>query len=245
MFVYNRYAKVDIDHSAPIIPFRETIVPPPVTDMVNEAILGDTNKQPESKSETPGVIDVSTANRQCCVRIRALPIPPKVTELLSENVALIKTVNRLSVAGTTAEKLDILSRVGEHALTELQGFRTKLAEAFQSEDCDLWVNAVDNIWALSRNGTNILLNCTEDYNRPLLWSGLESLDSNGDQSFRDLDSAIVSGFMMATQAGPLCEEPLMGVCFQIERWVFTEEQSKVVDGVDEVSHTLLCASLSH
>ena len=32
------YAKIKINPSKPIVPFRETIVPPPKTDMVNEAI---------------------------------------------------------------------------------------------------------------------------------------------------------------------------------------------------------------
>jgi ribosome assembly protein 1 len=35
---YFRYAKVPINASAPIVPFRETIVVPPTVDMVNEAI---------------------------------------------------------------------------------------------------------------------------------------------------------------------------------------------------------------
>lgn len=33
-----RYAKIQIKASEPIVPFRETIVPPPTVDMVNEAI---------------------------------------------------------------------------------------------------------------------------------------------------------------------------------------------------------------
>ena len=32
------YAKIEINPSKPIVPFRETIVPPPKIDMVNEAI---------------------------------------------------------------------------------------------------------------------------------------------------------------------------------------------------------------
>jgi ribosome assembly protein 1 len=35
---YFRYAKVPINASAPIVPFRETVVVPPTVDMVNEAI---------------------------------------------------------------------------------------------------------------------------------------------------------------------------------------------------------------
>jgi ribosome assembly protein 1 len=35
---YSRFAKVPINASEPIVPFRETVVVPPTVDMVNEAI---------------------------------------------------------------------------------------------------------------------------------------------------------------------------------------------------------------
>lgn len=42
-------------------------------------------------------------------------------------------------------------------------------------------------------------------------------------SYWDYDNSIVSGFQLATLAGPLCEEPLMGVCFVIENWISLEQ----------------------
>lgn len=35
---------------------------------------------------------------------------------------------------------------------------------------------------------------------------------------RDFDNSIISGFQLATLSGPMCEEPMMGVCFAVERW---------------------------
>lgn len=232
-----RYAKIEIDHSEPIIPFRETIVPPPVTDMVHEAILGDTSKQPDSTGpDARGVVDVTTASRNCSVRIRAVPLPEKVLEILSQNVAFVKTVNRLAAVGTASEKSDVLSQVGEQARVELQHFLAKLAEAFDESENKLWGDggAVDRLWGISRNGTNVLLNCVEGYSRPSVRSGLEQLNLNDDRSLRDFDNAIVSGFMMATQAGPLCQEPMMGVCFVIERWELKEDERAKLSEVAEV-----------
>lgn len=34
--------------------------------------------------------------------------------------------------------------------------------------------------------------------------------------YREYDNSVINGFQLATSAGPLCEEPLMGVCFVIE-----------------------------
>lgn len=33
-----RYARVEVNVSAPIIPFRETIIPPPKVDLLNESL---------------------------------------------------------------------------------------------------------------------------------------------------------------------------------------------------------------
>ena len=37
-------------------------------------------------------------------------------------------------------------------------------------------------------------------------------------SFFEHDNSIVSGFQLATLSGPMCEEPMMGVCFVVEEW---------------------------
>ena len=41
-------------------------------------------------------------------------------------------------------------------------------------------------------------------------------ESLAESSYREYDNSMISGFQLATSAGPLCEEPLMGVCFVIE-----------------------------
>lgn len=42
-----RYARIEINVSAPIIPFRETIIPPPKVDFLNESLA---NQQQQFKS---------------------------------------------------------------------------------------------------------------------------------------------------------------------------------------------------
>lgn len=40
------------------------------------------------------------------------------------------------------------------------------------------------------------------------------------------DSNVVNGFQLATLAGPLCEESMMGVCFILKKWeIFDAPQS--------------------
>ena len=42
-----RYARIEINVSSPIIPFRETIIPPPKVDFLNESLA---NQQQQHKS---------------------------------------------------------------------------------------------------------------------------------------------------------------------------------------------------
>ena len=41
---------------------------------------------------------------------------------------------------------------------------------------------------------------------------------NASDSIWENDNSIISGFQLATIAGPMCEEPMMGVCFIVEHW---------------------------
>ena len=74
------YAKCEITVSDPIVPFRETIVPVPETDMVNEAVEG------EEKEEREESVEIETPNKQSTFRIRAVPLPPQVTKLIQAQV---------------------------------------------------------------------------------------------------------------------------------------------------------------
>lgn len=108
----------------------------------------------------------------------------------------------------------------EAAREELTTLRTELQEAFKAAGPQ-WADAVDHIWAFGprRNGPNILLNRVPEYNRLSVWGVVEEGSSEqASGEIRQNDSSIMAGFQMATQAGPLCEEPLHGVCFAIERW---------------------------
>lgn len=60
----------------------------------------------------------------------------------------------------------------------------------------------------------------EGYQRPSVWQVLARAETEAGEgaAVREFDNSIVSGFQLAALAGPMCEEPLMGVCFSVERW---------------------------
>ncbi|XP_012525616.1 elongation factor-like GTPase 1 [Monomorium pharaonis] len=223
-----RYAKIDINVSDPIVPFRETIVPPPKLDMVNEAI------EKKAAEVNP---EVWTSNRQCCFEIDAKPLPENVTKLLEKNANLIKFLDSCCDRYTeatqengkhedTSEGQFNDNQINERSISdkkqkEAKTFKNELGTAFLEAG---WKdNVLDNIWSFGprKCGPNILLNET-DYRQKKFW---EQQSMNAD--FRAAyDNSIVNGFQLATLAGPLCEEPMMGVCFVLKKWeIFETSQS--------------------
>ncbi|XP_027017752.1 elongation factor-like GTPase 1 [Tachysurus fulvidraco] len=222
-----RFAKIEISVSAPIIPFRETVIRPPKVDMVNEdlgrqqkiAVIHQTKEEqtklPENiQIDTSGLVTLTTPNKMATIGVRAVPLPEEVTRLLEKNAELIRTMEHFNLLAREGKALEIRSQT----LEEIRDLKAELEKHLQGHK---WRNAVERIWAFGprRYGPNILLNSVEGYQRPSVWQSLK-LDKEKSEGviLRDLDNSIVSGFQLATLSGPMCEEPLMGVCFSVESW---------------------------
>ncbi|XP_056317002.1 elongation factor-like GTPase 1 [Danio aesculapii] len=220
-----RFAKIEISASKPIIPFRETVVRPPRVDMVNEdlgkqqkvavihQVKEEQSKNPDGvQVDSSGLVSLTTPNKMATVGVRAIPLPEDVTHLLEDNVELIRTMEQFNLSVREGKTLVISQKI----LENIQDFKVKLESHLQGHK---WRNAVDHIWAFGprRCGPNILLNSIEGYRRPSLWQCLET-EKTESSTLRDFDNSIASGFQLATLAGPMCEEPLMGVCFSVESW---------------------------
>lgn len=216
----NQYAKVELDVSEPIIPFRETIITPPKIDMVNETISSENEILVTKETD---VITMTTANKACTLHLEALPLPHEVTTLLEKNTNLLKSLNLLN-SGTAKEV-----KLNQKTLQALRELKSDLQSAFSADPPSgefQWDEAVDLIWSFGpRNcGPNLLLNGVEGYERGSVWSSaLEP--SQTKPKPRDYDNSIVSGFQLASLSGPLCEEPMQGVCFILRQWNYTNQQT--------------------
>ena len=182
------FAGIKLNVSAPIVPFRETIVVPPTVDRVNEAIISETNStQPKEidiegeesdknvLDKDRGIIEIKTANKLCSVQVRALPLPDDVTQLLEMKSDLIKILVTVSSATSLAERKQLVDQVKLPTREALKGFYEELCIAFK-EAGTMWDGAADDIWAFGprRIGSNVLLNRIPGYKRPSMWqsSGL-------------------------------------------------------------------------
>uniref|UniRef100_UPI0037E8530F elongation factor-like GTPase 1 isoform X2 n=1 Tax=Semicossyphus pulcher TaxID=241346 RepID=UPI0037E8530F len=227
----NRFAQIEISSSKPIIPFRETVVRPPKVDMVNEelskqqkvAIIHQVKEEASQGRvsttlhvDTSGLVTLTTPNKLATVCIRAIPLPQEVTCLLESSKDLIRTLEQVNMSLREGKSLDVSLRT----LEAIAGLKAQLESLLQGRK---WRNVVERIWAFGprRYGPNILLNRVEGYQRPSMWQclGREAGDDRGQATvIREFDNSIVSGFQLATLSGPMCEEPLMGICFSLERW---------------------------
>ncbi|XP_008479840.1 elongation factor-like GTPase 1 [Diaphorina citri] len=90
-----RYAKVEISVSEPIVPFRETVIPPPLVDMTNESIVPTQNeKKDDNSSESQQWVIVHTQDHSYQFKIQAIPLPDKITQVLDNNLAVFKAFHR-------------------------------------------------------------------------------------------------------------------------------------------------------
>ena len=144
-------------------------------------------------------------------------------------------------------------KVKPETLENLRKLRENLEEAFRNAGARKWSGVVDRIWAFGPrgNGPNVLLNHDDEYHRPSIWTSLEAQENpailkNFLGSYREFDHSVVSGFQMATLSGPLCEEPVHGVCFVVEKWTFHDTskelplENKSSDSISDNNSSMLC-----
>lgn len=219
------YAKIDIIVSEPIVPFRETIVAPPKIDMVNELITDNDNKKTDDSK-----LEFWTSNRQCYFVIDAKPLPDSVIKLIEKNCDLIKELDHYWEKFGKNDNFD-LTDLNKLSLNDqsmsvkkqkaIDVFKSELSSAFIEAG---WDDVIDKIWSFGprKCGPNILLNET-DYVRKPFWK----FNSNRSNDIRaSYDISIINGFQVATVAGPLCEEPMTGVCFVVNKLEIHERDSQ-------------------
>ena len=198
------YAKCELTVSDPIVPFRETIVLPPDTDMVNEAI-----EKAADKENTEESVEQQTPNKQSRIKIRAIPLPAEVTNLLEDSADILKALDKqrgLLTSSTTKEVEKLKADLAKH-LDSSEALR----------------GCCDKIWSLGpkQSGPNLLINLT-DFRSREVWPGSQTSRDQTDRR-AEMESSLVQGFQLATLAGPLCEEQVMGVAFLVESWQVLEE----------------------
>ncbi|KAJ3558904.1 hypothetical protein NM688_g656 [Phlebia brevispora] len=227
-----RFAKIEIHASKPIVPFRETAVKAP--DMA----------PPKFGGGRRGTVVSSTANNLLKFAIRAAPLPKSIWVFLQDNLAILRRIQQEQKSqeeGEGSESLEgeLTAAPGEDGEEEeeevdLQGEIIKRPtvkadefwQVFQqkcSEAGGEWTSVPDKLWAFGphRSGTCILVDNRNDGQPPnSLRKRLGHLTSgdahDASQIGRSFNNHLEAGFQLATFQGPLCAEPMEGLAFFVE-----------------------------
>lgn len=177
--------------------------------------------------------------------MKAKPLPPEVTKLLEDNSNLLKIQDQSFYS--------VNSDDGESSLTpemikSIEEFKISLSNLLVQAGPE-WTGVIDKIWSFGprRCGPNILLNQVPSYKRPSFWTRRRT--NMSDSLHFNYDSTFISGFQLATLCGPLCDEPMMGVCFIIEDWTFEKDvlsntESEEIETREKLNEISVCDSVN-
>ncbi|GAA96237.1 uncharacterized protein L969DRAFT_43736 [Mixia osmundae IAM 14324] len=226
-----RFAKIAIQASPPIVPFRET------------AVKGSDMAPTKTKDAPRGTIETTVAEGLVKLVSRARPLPRAVADFLAANAPSI----RLLYDATPDEQRSTDSDRPLDARPQLQPdvFWKRLDTLFEAAGKE-WIGASDRVWSFGprRIGANILFDETGGSGRSLR----KRLPSEVNGSTKDddahlFDDAIETAFQLSTLRGPLCAEPITDMAFSLTSISFDETQaSEVRSKLSQLTGSMISAS---
>ncbi|KAJ1341722.1 hypothetical protein BSLG_003682 [Batrachochytrium salamandrivorans] len=238
-----RFARISIQASPPIVPFRETLSINPATSQpaMGGILLKDNPIDTISVSDvnTPlqtGTVILTTKNKICTLRLRAVPFPPPVRDFLSASAIRL-------------QEFDLIKDLTKRA-EEIRQFNVELLECLSSavKDGDGvvakvdWESIIQGIVCFGPKGVGSnVLSCTARNYSMSRWNQSNNkkevepqhLNTDADDHVEDpsdlqrttqsktvgaveFENSFVAGFQISVLSGPLCGEPMSGVCIVIE-----------------------------
>ncbi|KAK8108804.1 ribosome biogenesis protein Ria1 [Apiospora sp. TS-2023a] len=216
-----RFARCDIQAGAPIVPYRETIV------------RAEEMKPPANKELGRGAVVGVTSSKQVSITLRVRPLPDNVTEFLLKNSGAIKRLynekkaaaegTAVSESGDVQEDVDIDDDVRDGKGLSHDELKQQLQAALETgKGREAWKGVIDKIAAFGpkRIGPNLLIDATKDGGCLSKVFGTNntnnSLGADDSLNASHLSDKITYGFQLATNQGPLCNEPVRGIAVIIE-----------------------------
>lgn len=215
-----RFARVEIQASKPIVPFRETAV----------------KAQDMAPSKTPnaarGTIKGASTQNLVTFSIRSAPVPDVILQFLLHNLTTLRALRQdgHTDRDTSGSGIDIVS---ESELVGVQGdvLHTPSVRADQfwnalEEKCNEaggeWVNISDRIWSFGPRhaGSCVLIDYRKDATplslRHHLLRNHPAQSTNTSDKNVDFTGYVETGFQLAMFQGPLCAEPVEGMAYFVE-----------------------------
>ncbi|KAF8237165.1 P-loop containing nucleoside triphosphate hydrolase protein [Tricholoma matsutake] len=214
-----RFARVEIQASKPIVPFRET------------AVKGADMAPTKTPNASRGTIHGPSSLNIVRFTVRASPLPGPILAFVLENIAILKRLqnDRKARDSQTSGKDIIEEAINVEVHGDIVRKPTVSPEQFWDalqKICDdvggEWRGIVERIWALGpqRAGGCLLIDArkstTTSLKGRLERNKFEDANQEAERGFGNFDNHIETGFQLATFQGPLCSEPVEGMAYFIE-----------------------------
>ncbi|KAG9612498.1 P-loop containing nucleoside triphosphate hydrolase protein, partial [Aureobasidium melanogenum] len=236
-----RFAKCDVQAGEVIVPYREGITNYVASSTTENREEMNPPKYPELGR---GRVDVVTTSKQITVRLSVRPLPESVTHFLVKNTAAIKKLysekkavqqDTPAAAAEQADEQETEHEAGNDVGTVESGrtlsmdeFKAQLGAAFAElkGEKEIWQDATEKITAFGprRVGPNVLIDATKG---GICGKFLRNVQDDHDESngtdtrpeqlrAQDFVDKVTYAFQLATNQGPLCNEPMQGVAVFVE-----------------------------
>ncbi|RDX92267.1 Elongation factor-like GTPase 1, partial [Mucuna pruriens] len=242
-----RFAKVSLEVSPPLVSYKETI----------EGEVSNVLENLKALSRRSDYVEKTTPNGRCVVRVQVMKLLPSLTKVLDESSDLLGDIIGVK-SGQTVKSLETQRSSILEIDNPVEVLKKRILDAVEgdilsrnendkdhAEKCKLkWLKILRRIWALGPRqiGPNLLFTpdikaastdssvlirgcpCVSEKLGFVADSSISDsvaeTSSNGNQALHmdaeHLESSVISGFQLATSAGPLCNESMWGLAFVVE-----------------------------
>lgn len=242
-----RFAKVSLEVSPPLVSYRETI----------EGEASNMLDNLKSSTRSSDYVEKMTPNGRCVVRVQVMKLPSALTTVLDKSTDLLGDI----IGGKLGQSASNLETEKSNIVQDespIEVLKKRIMGAVESDILSLskkdkdraekyklkWQKFLKRIWALGPRqvGPNILFtpdskSLSNDSSALVRGSphvserlGLVECSGTGEmpadtsseelsalyREAESLQNSVVSGFQLATAAGPLCDEPMWGLAFVVE-----------------------------
>jgi ribosome assembly protein 1 len=239
-----RFARIPINVSHPIVPFREGIA------------LRMSSFASDSSATSTLSIERTMYDGSCSIRLSARPLPWSIAEFIEKHASMMRYIvsrrkqGKESFPNFSVDPLPMNDGANDKESASVDRDRrssvdaeirylTKLKSLFEKEG-SFWISSFRDIRSFGPRqiGPNILCFSADLEDETSLYEATPSTDliasdqdtisspigstTTEDSScysmrVRDYLPHLIAGFQLATQSGPLCEEPMMGIAFFLEK----------------------------
>ncbi|KAJ7202772.1 P-loop containing nucleoside triphosphate hydrolase protein [Mycena pura] len=216
-----RFARVEIQASKPIVPFRET------------AVKGVDMAPPKTPNAPRGTMHGASSQGIVTFTIRASPLPRLILDFILQNLVALKSLQQERKGAIEADAGvddddgidDIDGTVVQKPAVKPQQFWDVLRDTCKEVGGE-WADIAERIWAFGPQnaGGCILVDSRKaGTGNTSLKHRLEKTrdrtlneDGETEKVIRDFDNDIETGFQLASFQGPLCNEPVEGMAYFLE-----------------------------